>query len=361
MKKTFALVLTLCLLLTTAAISAAETAVDEQTSAVYSGVIGISTVEELAAVNSNLAGNYVLTADIDLGGAEWTPIGSFVQLGTEGEEAETPDPAYAFTGTFDGQGHTVSNFVINQPEGWAVGLFSVISNTRIGNFSVKNAKVTGTTITGAVVGYSFFSTVYDVNVEDAVITGNGTEMSEEGMYGGIVGAGMAGLIKGCSAGADIIVPDNSGNGGIIGGGLEMTNVVDCTASGSVTAGNNCYGIGGISGCGFASDEFTGNTAENVKLAVGDNCFWIGGITGYSGGFEDENLGLPVTAFTDCRVNNVEITASDNADGVGAVVGAGFFREGLAEAYGIEAYANPTVFTLKDCAVSGVTLNGEELK
>ena len=159
MKKTLALVLTLCLLLTTAAISAAETAVDEQTSAVYSGVIGISTVEELAAVNSNLAGNYVLTADIDLGGAEWTPIGSFVQLGTEGEEAETPDPAYAFTGTFDGQGHTVSNFVINQPEGWAVGLFSVISNTRIGNFSVKNAKVTGTTITGAVVGYSFFSTV----------------------------------------------------------------------------------------------------------------------------------------------------------------------------------------------------------
>ena len=318
MKKTLALVLTLCLLMMTAAFSTAETAVQAET-------IGIATAEDLAAVNNNLCGHYVLTADIDLGGAEWTPIGSFVQMGTEGEEAETPNPEYAFTGTFDGQGHTISNFEINQPEGWAIGLFSVISNTEIGNFTVQNAKVTGSTMTAAVVGYSFCSEVYDVHAENVRVTGNGTELSEEGMYAGIVGAGMAGSITGCSADAEIIVPGNSGNAGLIGGGLEMTSVINCSATGTVTAGSSAYGIGGISGCGFASERFEGNTAENVKISVGDNCFWIGGITGYSGGFEDESLGLPVTAFTNCKVNHVEITAGENADGVSTVVGAGFFR------------------------------------
>ena len=78
-------------------------------------VIEIATAEDLKAVNDNLSGNYVLTADIDLEGAEWTPLGSFVQMGEDGEEAETPDPEYAFTGTFDGQGYTISNFTINQP------------------------------------------------------------------------------------------------------------------------------------------------------------------------------------------------------------------------------------------------------
>ena len=361
MKKTLALVLTLCLLMMTAAFSVAETAAEEQLTDVSSAVISIATAEDLAAINSNLSGSYVLTADIDLDGAEWTPIGSFVQLGSEGEEAETPDPAYAFTGTFDGQGHTISNFVITRPEGWAVGLFGVISNTQIGNFNIMNAKVTGTTMVSSVVGYSHCSMIYNVNAENVTVIGNATEISEEGMYGGIVGAGMAGMIKGCSARADIIVPDNSGNGGIIGGGLEMTDVIDCTASGSVIAGNDCYGIGGISGCGFSSNEFTGNTAENVKLAVGDNCFWIGGITGYSGGFEDESLGLPVTAFSGCKVVNTEISAGENADGIGVIVGAGFFREGLAEEYGIEDYANPTVFTLSDCEAANVTLNGTEMK
>ncbi len=57
--------------------------------------VEISTAEELMAVNDNLSGNYVLTADIDLGGAEWTPLGSFVPSGESGEEAETPAAAGA--------------------------------------------------------------------------------------------------------------------------------------------------------------------------------------------------------------------------------------------------------------------------
>ena len=50
-------------------------------------VIEIATAEELTAINENLSGHYVLTADIDLGGEEWTPIGTYAPSGEEQENA----------------------------------------------------------------------------------------------------------------------------------------------------------------------------------------------------------------------------------------------------------------------------------
>ena len=121
-------------------------------------VIEISSVEELIAVSENLSGHYVLTADIDLAGMEWTPIGSFAPSGESEEEQEIPSADYAFTGTFDGQGHTISNLVINQPEGWALGLFGCIANAEVGHFTLENASVDGSVMAADVVGYTFFST-----------------------------------------------------------------------------------------------------------------------------------------------------------------------------------------------------------
>ena len=66
----------------------------------------IATAEQLKAVGDNRRAHYVLIDDIDLGGETnpWTPIGS--------------DENYAFTGTFDGNGHTIrflyKGIIINQ-------------------------------------------------------------------------------------------------------------------------------------------------------------------------------------------------------------------------------------------------------
>ena len=134
-----------------------------------------------------------------------------------------------------------------------------------------------------VVGYAYCSTVTGVTLVNGKVTAHAGEMSAEGMYGGIVGAGMGSMIENCAAQADIVIPDGTANAGIVGGGLEMTSVVGCRATGTVTAGNDCYGLGGVSGCGFAAEQFTDCTAENVTITAGDNCFWIGGVTGYAGG------------------------------------------------------------------------------
>ena len=158
---------------------------------------------------------------------------------------------------------------------------------------------------------------------------------------------MNSVITDCSASADIVIPDGTANAGIVGGGLELTSVINCTATGTITAGNDCYGLGGISGCGFGADEFTGNVAENIMITAGENCFWIGGITGYAGGFGEE-YGIPETTVSNCTVRNVVITA-ENAEGVDDIVGAPFYNEAAAAAMGAP-FDEPTVFDIIDCVI-----------
>ena len=310
-------------------------------------LIEISTAEELAAVAEDLSADYVLTADIDLAGIEWTPLGTFVPVMEDGEMSESPDEEYAFTGTFDGGGYTISNLSINAPEDWAVGLFGCLSNASVGNFTLENASVTGALMVSDTVGYAFCSEVHDVEVIGGVVTARLGDMSEEGMYGSIVAAGFGSRIDGCSAEAVIIIPDNTANAGIIGGGLEETSVVNSKVSGVIIAGDNCYGLGGISGCGFGAEEFTDCEAKDVIIIAGEGCFWIGGITGYAGGYQDEAYGVPVTVFTNCCTENMTIITGEDAEGVDDIVGAGFFNAEVAEAYGAP-YDQPTEFELVDC-------------
>ena len=333
MKKLFVIVCVFAMLFSLSAFACAE----------ESKVIKISNAEELAAMAEDLAADYVLAADIDLAGIEWSPIGSYAPSGESEEEQEIPSSAYAFTGTFDGNGHTISNLMITGQDGFAVGLFGVISETEIGNFTLENASVEGTIMVADVVGYSYCSTVHDITLINGSVTAYASELSAEGMYGGVVGAGLGSRIIGCRADADINIPDETANAGIVGGGLELTSLVECTATGSITAGANCYGIGGISGCGFGAEEFSNCSAENVTITVGENCFWIGSITGYAGGYEIPEFGTPVTVFTDCSAVNVYITQKAGEEDM---VGGGFYNEEVAAAYGAP-FDQPTVYVIRN--------------
>ena len=308
-------------------------------------VISITTAEELMGMADDLAADYVLDADIDLAGIVWTPIGTFKPSGESAEEQEIPASDAAFTGTFDGQGHTIRNLTITGEDGIAVGLFGCIANTEVGNFTLENASTEGTVMVADAVGYSFSSTVHDIQLVKGKVTAYAGEMSAEGMYGGIVGAGMSSRIVDCSAEAEIVIPDGTANAGIVGGGLELTSLVNCTASGSITAGANCYGLGGVSGCGFGAEEFTNCKASDVTISTGAGCFWIGSITGYAGGYEAEEYGTPITVFTDCSAENVSIV---QACGEEDLVGAGFYNEEVAQTLGAP-FDQPTVYEIRNSA------------
>ena len=83
------------------------------------------------------SGKYVkLAANIDLGGEEWTPIGT---------------AANNFQGTFDGGDYTISNLVISGYNS-NVGFFGYTTNGEVKNLTIHNAKVSGRLSVGVVAG-----------------------------------------------------------------------------------------------------------------------------------------------------------------------------------------------------------------
>ena len=374
MKKKLTLLLALALALSLTACGKRQekpkperNAPETEESALFAGGIGteddpylITTAEGLSAITDDLSACYRLDADIDLTGVDWMPIGSFTHTGDENADEnadpDRPDAADAFSGIFDGGSHTISNLTVDQPERYAVGLFGCIADAHIFNLTLDGATVDGSMMAGAVAGYAYNSRLTAVSLTGSnYITGHNTDARSAEMIGGILGRGKDSLVDSCAARANVTLPDTARNAGILCGDMETSSVINGYATGTLTAGNDCYGLGAISGSGFGSEEFTNCTAENVRITVGGNARMVGGLTGYAGGYEDETYNVAVTAVTRCTVNGVEIATGEDAERVGGLVGGGFYLDELSS---IGApYDVPSMFTVTDCAVSA-TVNGE---
>ena len=219
--------------------------------------------------------NITLDKNIDLTGKDWTPIGT--------------DYDNAYTGTFDGGGHTITGLTVTTNDQYA-GLFGYLGN--FGKFgTVKNVVMDGIQITcnhrlgyaGGVAGYSRGT------IENCSVSGS---VSGTVYVGGVVGAQWEGSITGCSSSAT--VKGMVHVGGVVGqtnGGATLTA---CYATGNVTleidprkniAGGSLVGFNGGNGvraC-YATGNVTstGSSTGNVHIGgfLGDNytyltaCYW----------------------------------------------------------------------------------------
>ena len=103
----------------------------------------VATAEQLNNVRNHLGKHFKQTKDIDLGVAPYNTDPGWEPIGSEGSP---------FTGTFDGNGNTISNLTINRTTNF-VGLFGFTGNTaQIRNVKLENNTVTGRNYTGALVG-----------------------------------------------------------------------------------------------------------------------------------------------------------------------------------------------------------------
>jgi len=124
----------------------------------------------------------ILDKDIDLNNQEWTPIGK--------DSADSTNKPYAFNGTFDGKGFRIMNMTISTGNN-QVGLFGVVENAVISDFTLMNVNVLGGSKVGAVVGESYLKTqITDVDVKNCTVVGNH-------FVGGIVGY-MQGAVNECT-------------------------------------------------------------------------------------------------------------------------------------------------------------------
>ena len=146
-----------------------------------------------------------LDADLDLAGIEMAPIGAFVNTGGSAEAKNAP-----FRGTFDGQGHTISNFTTTANDyKTAAGFFGYVhEGAVIKNFTLKDANITGTAYTGGIIGKADKGAGY-VTIENVIVDGAnilsvpalGTDGNYDGgnNVGGLVGVTQYGMdVQGCT-------------------------------------------------------------------------------------------------------------------------------------------------------------------
>jgi hypothetical protein len=96
--------------------------------------------------------------------SSWTPIG---------------DSTYRFIGTFNGNGHTISNLTIDDSGSNYQGLFGHSEGSQIYELDLLDVNITGNNYVGGLVGYNDSSTVVNCSATGKV---NGTNY-----VGGLVG------------------------------------------------------------------------------------------------------------------------------------------------------------------------------
>ncbi len=184
--------------------------------------------------NSFSGKTVLLDADIDLKNKNWTPVG---QTG-----------ATQFTGTFNGQNHTIKNLtVVNNDEGGncATGLFGWLNSSTVKNLKIDGATITGHHNVGTIAGYLETSgcTIENCQVSNATISCTSANGDANGdKCGGIVGhAGNTGvLVKGCTVTNSSISAGR--DAGQVVGAAPAVNVVNCSATDvTVTANGTSTG------------------------------------------------------------------------------------------------------------------------
>lgn len=172
--------------------------------------------------------NCTLTADINLTGKEWTPVGNSGQT---------------YNGTFDGQGHTITGLNISSPSE-AVALFGDIGGAgKVMNLQLKDVTYKGSTAMGGIAHGN------NGTITACSVMGTLTNTTNNGAVGGIA-ASNYGTITACWF-----------NGTITGGsnvsGIAVFNLNAGSYDGKITA---CYWSGdGISNGVWGGHDINGTT------------------------------------------------------------------------------------------------------
>ena len=214
--------------------------------------------------NGNYSLDCTLAADITLTG-NWTPVGiSFTN---------------SYTGTFDGNNHTIRGLTVKGSDEYA-GLFGYIGS----GGTVKNVKLADVQITSDY-QYAYVGGVAGNNdgaIENCSVSGSVSGNSTYNSVGGVVGYQWGGSITGCSSSATV---NGTGSvGGVVGQTNYGATLTACYSTENVTLesnnSDNNY-AGGVVGSNGASGTLTAcyATGNVTGTGTGSGSIYVGGVTG----------------------------------------------------------------------------------
>ena len=181
----------------------------------------------------------VLVNDIDLANEEWVPIGYF---------------GNSYSGTFDGQGYSITNFKMTITGTRGVGLFGDITNATVRNFNVYGE---------ASMNYSF----------------------RQPSFYGVVGASNASTLNGIKSYVNLTVNDSYMKNNVAGivGYISTSTIEKCAFYGTIDLGNAPIDCGGgiVAYGNYNNSHVINNCAFYGTIhSDNENSGQLGGIIGY---------------------------------------------------------------------------------
>ncbi len=243
-----------------------------------------SDMNQIGAEPNDRNSYFLLVNDINLGdytGTQFNIIG--------------PNFATPFTGVFDGNGHTISNFTYDSNNTNYIGIFGYVGTYNAPNTVIKDLTLidpnvdagTGNGV-GTLVGILWQGTICNCGVEGGSVSGNTT-------IGGLVGE-SSDTITDCYSTAR--ASGDHALGGLVGGAVAYSRISNSYSSGSVSGGDTAGGLLGAQ-LGYAAIS----NSYSISSVSGANS--VGGLIGGNWG-----------CITDCYATG----SVSGADSVGGLAG-----------------------------------------
>ena len=217
----------------------------------------VSTLDHLLWISTNSTAwsySYEQMNDINAsatsswnGGAGFSPIGNSTTN---------------FTGSYDGQGFTLSNLYINRPSEDYIGFFGVVTGGTISNTNLTSISIYGKYVTGGLVGDSEVgSLIQNCYTSGSIVSGSSA-------VGGLIGRCDHTVTSSGSTCDVTVISDGLWDyernfGGFVGWAAEEAIISQCYSTGDVTGWDNVGGFAGQT-CGTITNCYTmGNATRNT--------------------------------------------------------------------------------------------------
>lgn len=271
-------------------------------------------LQTLSLTSADWNKHFILLGDIDASSTiSWNNGAGFEPIGNMGT---------TFSGSFNGQGHSISGLTIKRPSGQYIGLFGKIDSAVIKNLNLVNCYVEGSLAVGALLGnmgwiQDWHPLIQNVHVSNSSVKG-GTSV------GGLIGELYIGMVRDCSFEGTV-----TGTSGNIGGLLGQTHfgygasVADCNATVTLKGGMYVGGLIGncqvdVSNCkaDLALEKntsahtcfggFAGMNSGLIRQCTSTGFITISGnYNSCIGGFVGQNSGSIQDSYSDVEVSGTE--------------------------------------------------------
>jgi hypothetical protein len=262
-------------------------------------------------VRENLDANFTLVNDLNESTEGYDEVANETANSGDGFEPIGTDENSYFSGSFDGENHTIDGVTIDREGDDRIGLFGTIDGgALIENVHLESVDVTGNSKVGGLVGWSHSDSsdeIRRVHVDGSV--------NAAGDAGGLIGSNWQNMTI-SEVSANVAVTSTEGSvGGLVGWGDKAT-ITNVYALGDVSGGDRVGGLIGQHGEGRLEQSYAAG-----KVSDGDS---KGGLIGENAAtvedsyWDTERTEQSTSAGDETGLSTEQMTGDDALDNMGGL-------------------------------------------